>query len=276
MKAMQMGLNRIAAPGLALDEFIGFAKSNGFTAIEIRNDLPGGALFDGMDPQEVRKISETQGISVLTINALQRFNDPEVFLDARESELREMITAAQAAGIQAVVMCPVNDASELRSREECLEDTVKALRRFGPLFAEAGVFGYVEPLGFSQCSLRFKQDAVYAIEHSGYSSWYRLVHDTFHHYLSGEQQVFPDSTGMVHISGMNPGRGRDDASDDDRVLVGETDVMGNVSQLRQLLEKGYDGYICFEPFSSEVQQTPAVTLGKQLQTSRKYIQMLLA
>ena len=32
---------------------------------------------------------------------------------------------------------------------------------------------------------------------------FRLVHDTFHHHLAGEAAIFPELTGLVHISGVD-------------------------------------------------------------------------
>ena len=89
------------------------------------------------------------------------------------------------------------------------------------------MIGLVEPLGFGICSLRFKGQAVAAIDESGHANLYKLVHDTFHHYLSGENEVFPAQTGLIHASGVPGGKAMEAITDDDRVLVDETDVMDN-------------------------------------------------
>ena len=61
--------------------------------------------------------------------------------------------------------------------------------------------GFVEPLGFAECSLRSKKMAIQAIRESG-QDVYRLVHDTFHHFLGPDDRIFPAETGIVHISGV--------------------------------------------------------------------------
>lgn len=43
-------------------------------AVELRNDLPGGAVLDGLSASRVRALAEAYGIRILTINAIQRFN----------------------------------------------------------------------------------------------------------------------------------------------------------------------------------------------------------
>ena len=91
--------------------------------------------------------------------------------------------------------------------------------------------GLVEPLGFPESALRTKRKAVDAIDDIGAGDRFRLVHDTFHHYLAGGQEIFPERTGLVHISGV------EDRSlpivairDEHRVLVGPADIMNNVGR----------------------------------------------
>ena len=79
----------------------------------------------------------------------------------------------------------------------------EALRALAPILAEAGIMGLVEPLGFEESSLRLKARRVEAIEDLDLGDRFRLVHDTFHHYLAGEPRMFPDWTGLVHISGVD-------------------------------------------------------------------------
>jgi 2-keto-myo-inositol isomerase len=79
------------------------------------------------------------------------------------------------------------------------------------------------------------------------------VHDTFHHFLSGETDFFPERTGLVHISGVEdrtipPTEFRDRH----RVLIGEGDILDNVGQIRALLYGGYRGLFSFEPFAESV------------------------
>jgi 2-keto-myo-inositol isomerase len=79
---------------------------------------------------------------------------------------------------------------------------------------------------------------------------FKLVHDTFHHAVAGEDAFFPERTGLVHISGVeDPGLALASMRDPHRVLVGPRDRIGNVGQVAQLLAGGYAGYLSFEPFA---------------------------
>jgi len=106
--------------------------------------------------------------------------------------------------------------------------------------------------------LRLQAEAIEAIEEVGASGRFRLVHDTFHHYLAGEVRMFPEWTGLVHISGV------DDASlplaslrDAHRTLVGPDDRLGNLAQIVALME-GYSGPYSFEPFAASVHELPDI------------------
>ena len=112
--------------------------------------------------------------------------------------------------------------------------------------------GLVEPLGFEQSSLRYKADAIEAIEELELGERFRLVHDTFHHYLSGEARLYPEWTGLVHISGVDdPDLPLDRMLDEHRVLVDVNDRCGTLLQILALME-GYSGPYSFEPFAASV------------------------
>ena len=112
--------------------------------------------------------------------------------------------------------------------------------------------GLVEPLGFAELSLRLKREAVEAIDAVGGSRTFRLVHDTFHHAIAGEEDVFPARTGLVHISGVEEeALPFSSLRDPHRVLVGPRDRLGNVEQLRRLTDGGYAGTVSFEPFAEQ-------------------------
>ena len=82
---------------------------------------------------------------------------------------------------------------------------------------------------------------------------FRLVHDTFHHFLAGEDTIFPELTGLVHISGVEDPRVTvSDMRDPHRVLVGPADRIGNIEQVRALGAGGYRGLFSFEPFAEEL------------------------
>lgn len=60
----------MVAPRLSLPAFIDLALALKTDAIEIRNDLKGVEIEDGMPPARVRELCEARGIKVLSINAL--------------------------------------------------------------------------------------------------------------------------------------------------------------------------------------------------------------
>ena len=129
----------------------------------------------------------------------------------------------------------------------------EALAALAPHLRAAKIMGLVEPLGFAECSLRFKREAVDAIDAVDGADVYKVVHDTFHHYVAGETEIFPQQTGLVHISGVvDPGVGRDAMRDPHRVLVDAADRLDNLGQIRALESGGYTGPLSFEPFADSV------------------------
>ena len=70
-----------------------------------------------------------------------------------------------------------------------------ALTALAPLLRSTGVVGLVEPLGFPECSLRLKREALDAIDAVEGADVFKLVHDTFHHHVAGETEIFPGPDG---------------------------------------------------------------------------------
>jgi 2-keto-myo-inositol isomerase len=245
----RFALNHMVAPNLPVQEFFRLTREAGISCVEIRNDLPGVAIADGTPPAETQAKAATEGITILSINALQRFNE---WNTTREMEAISLARYAQECGAPALVLCPVCDHSDRRSEGQRLEDLQASLRALAPILRERGVIGLVEPLGFAESSLRSKRQAVEAITAVGEERTFQLLHDTFHHHVAGEPQVFPEWTGLVHISGVED-RQVSELRDVYRVLVGPTDIVGNVAQIDALRSGGYDGYFSFEPFAESVQ-----------------------
>ena len=246
---LSFAINHMVAPRKSFAELVALAKALGLDQVEIRNDLKGVPISDGTPPERIREVAEAGGVRILSINALQRFND---WNEARTAEAEALARYAQGCGAEALVLCPVNDVSYRPPEDERQASLRQALRGLAPILASAGIIGLVEPLGFEESSLRLKADAVEAIDDLDLDDRFRLVHDTFHHYLAGEVRMFPDRTGLVHISGV------DDASlplsrirDERRVLVGPDDILGNIGQIVALME-GYSGPYSFEPFAASV------------------------
>ncbi|WP_048646109.1 TIM barrel protein [Nitratireductor soli] len=259
-------LNHMSMPHRTISDFFALAAALGMRGVEIRNDLAGNAILDGTPPAAVRAAAQAHGLRILSINALQRFND---WTPARGEEARALLSYARACGAEALVLVPVNDGSGRANgeRQANLRIALKALR---PMLEEAGIVGLVEPLGFEECSLRRKSEAVEAIVSLGAEDGFRLVHDTFHHCLAGEETLFVAHTGLVHISGVDDGAvALRDMRDGHRVLIDEHDRLGNVAQIAALLDGGYGGAFSFEPFSPGVHR--AADLRGALQASMAHI-----
>jgi 2-keto-myo-inositol isomerase len=249
---LTLALNHMVAPALDLPRFFDLAAGLGCRGVEIRNDLGDGAIAGGATPEATARLAAERGLTILSINALQRFND---WTEARAAEARVLADYARRCGAKALVLVPVNDAGWSSSPAGLR----RALSGLAGILADAGILGLVEPLGFEICSLRSKREAVGAIDDLGLGDRFRLVHDTFHHHLAGEAELFPGRTGLVHISGVEdrsvPLAGLRDAH---RVLVGPADTIGNAAQIRALRAGGYRGPLSFEPFAASVHAAPDI------------------
>lgn len=268
MTTLSFALNHMTAPALSPDAFFDLAKSLGISAVEIRNDLDGNAIIDGTPAAKIKALAEKHGLTIISINALQRFNE---WNDARARKAQELITYARDCGAKALVLVPVNDGSGQEDGER-QTDLRKALTALKPMLEEAGIIGLVEPLGFEICSLRSKTEAVEGIRAVSGENTFKIVHDTFHHYLAGEEKFHPEMTGLVHISGVaDPDITVRAMRDPHRILVDAADRLDNAGQIRKLREGGYIGPFSFEPFS------PAVHQSKDIRTAvRESMQFLAA
>ena len=265
-------LNRISAPTASFADFAAMAQRLGVGTIEIRNDLAGVELLDGTDAADIGSIAIAHGLTIRSINALQRF---EQFDAVRAAEAHRLASVASRCGAQSLVLCPSNSRSDQRCASQRHDDLVHALVQLAPLLGGYGITGLLEPLGFEECAMRRKSQAVAAIRDSGGSGLFALVHDTFHHHLAGENLTFADHTGLVHISGVeDTGLSAADMRDGHRVLVGPADRLDNVGQLRTLLGAGYSGVASFEPFASEI--GTAKDIEARLRASMAYLRSKLA
>ncbi|MBN0415767.1 xylose isomerase, partial [Pseudomonas aeruginosa] len=144
-------INRKIAPALNIEAFFRLVNRLGLNKVELRNDLPSGKVTDDLSHQQVRELAARYHIEILTINAVYPFN-------RRSEEVRQLteslLKEAQAIGAKSLVLCPLNDGSEVPASE-----TLGALRDLAPLFAFYGIHGLVEPLGFPQSSLRSAHQA---------------------------------------------------------------------------------------------------------------------
>ena len=263
---IRFALNHMAAPKLRLGAFFALARKLGITEVEIRNDLAGNAILDGTSPADVKAAAAAEGVTIISINALQRFNE---WTSEREAEAIQLADYARGCGARTLVLVPKNDGTG-RANGERQGNLRVALKALAPLLQARGLIGLVEPLGFEICSLRLKSEAAEAIKATGGQGVFRLVHDTFHHHLAGEGEMFPDMTGLVHISGVSDRSvAVPDMRDSHRVLVDAQDRLDNIGQIRALMAAGYTGPLSFEPFASEVHALSSAEPA--LRTSMEFI-----
>jgi len=275
IKRTRFSLNRIIYPKLKLEDFFKFAQDLDLNKIELRNDLPGGKIIDGHTPGQLKELEQKYGVEILTINALQKFNLAAI-LPENIKELKKLINLSLSIGCKAIVLCPNNDVNDKRGSGEIFEETVKALKSFGPLFQGSGMRGYLEPLGFKESSLRSLVTAMKAIQESDYSV-YKTVYDTFHHYIGPDtfdtikNDYDISYTGLVHISGVESNIPVEEYRDNHRVLVTEQDRFQTKKQIELLLKLGYAGNISFEPFSQKVQEMEIEEIKSAINNSIEYI-----
>jgi 2-keto-myo-inositol isomerase len=240
-------LNHMTVARLSFRALVDLATQLGCVGIEVRNDLP-QPLFDGMDPREAGDLIRAAGLRLLAVAEVKRFND---WSDEKAAEALALMQIAQAAGAEAISLIPRNDNRGMGNgeRQAALRVALKALK---PMLEDHGLIGMVEPLGFEICALRYKPEAVEGIEAVGGAGRFKLVHDTFHHTLAHGGPLFPDHTGIVHVSGVvDQAVGIADMRDPHRVLVTKGDRLGNVEQIAALQAAGWNGPVSFEAFSPE-------------------------
>src|SRR5579863_9798737 len=219
--ALQFALNRMSAPCITFGEFAALCRRLDVGAIEIRNDLRGVEIEDGASAAAIKAAAAENGLTILSINALQRF---DLFDATRASEALALAQYAAACGAQALVLCPTNSRQDERTAAERHANLTAALKHLKSILEDHGLVGLIEPLGFEECALRRKSDAVKAIYDAAGERHFQLVHDTFHHHLSGEDIFYPDLTGLVHVSGVEDRElSVDRMRDGHRVLVGAAD-----------------------------------------------------
>jgi 2-keto-myo-inositol isomerase len=271
MSDINFALNHITAPGLDSNKFIDLAARLGCIGVELRNDLADKGLndrafFDGAEPASVGSHAQGKGIRLLGLSEVYGFNR---WSDDMKRKVELLIEQAKASGAETISLIPSNDGAA-ESTEKRLSDLREALAAVLPLVQAAGIKALIEPLGFTTSSLRLKREAVDAIEAVGGKDSFRLVHDTFHHYLAGETEYFPEMTGIVHISGVvEPEVKPENMQDAHRILVTKDDRLGNVEQIKALVSLGYKGAYSFEPFATSVHSDP--NLESSLHDSIEFI-----
>ena len=260
---LQFAINHMAAPQLEVTAFFAMARALGVADVEIRNDIAGEAILDGTPASMVRAAAERAGVTIITINALQRFNE---WTPARAKEAEALARYARDCGAKALILVPTNDGTG-RGDGERQANLRAALTALKPILEANGITGLIEPLGFEACSLRSKREAVEGIKAIGGDKTFKVTHDTFHHHLAGEPDIFPAMTGLIHISGVEDKTLKvTEMRDAHRVLVGPNDLLGNIEQIRALIAGGYQGPVSFEPFAEELRrlENPARAIGQSM------------
>ena len=269
-KNVALSLNRIAKPQLPLAEFLELVAALGMKRAEVRNDFGDKGVLDGLPEAELKRLLSRTGVEIITINALYPFESAR-HLSQNLEKLRGLIAEARKVGCKAIIMCPFNEKEDPRSARERADELVAALDAYGPLYAEAGMTGLIEPLGFERSALRTKRAALDGIAKCKYPGSFALLHDTFHHYLSGETELFPKQTGLIHASGVPAGKPRSAIEDDDRILVDASDVMDNRGQVKKLFQGGCTAPLSFEPFSPAIRAMPVPELQAAIRKSVEYL-----
>ncbi|AZI53161.1 inosose isomerase (plasmid) [Pantoea agglomerans] len=256
-------INRKIAPSLTLPQFFKLVSQLGIHNVELRNDMPSGRVTDDLSGDEVKALARESGIRIVTINALYPFNqlNEEVL-----QRTRQLLSDAQAVGAESLVLCPLNDGTPISAA-----DTVSALKTLAPLFAEAGIQGLVEPLGFPQSSLRSATQAQTLIHEADVP--FRLLIDTFHHHLfedaeqTFEQEIDIQQIGLVHLSGVTDPRPVNQLTDEERIMLSAEDRLRSKQQVERLEKMGYTGLYAFEPFSSVMNSWQEADIAREIRDS---------
>ena len=246
---LPFAINHMTVPNLGYRDLFDLARSLGCIGVELRNDLA-RPLFDNEDPAAVRRAASEQGIRIVGLSQVYPFNS---WTDAIRDEVATLIVDAKACGAETISLIPRNDGTGMADGAR-QENARRALAAVRPMLEQAGMVALVEPLGFPlTSSLSDKAETLAIIDDIGGGDVFRLVHDTFHHYLAGDGEVFPGRTGIVHVSGViDRELALEEIADAHRVLVDDRDRLGNVEQIIALRRGGYAGPISIEAFSPEV------------------------
>jgi 2-keto-myo-inositol isomerase len=264
---MQFALNHMVAPKLGYNAFFDLALRLGINAVEIRNDIP-TSLMGTKNAKSISALAKEKGITIINVNALQRWNQ---WSKAKADEARKLAEYTALTGAKNLILVPTNDKKFNPSTEERLEGVRVALDGLKSILKDHGLIGCVEPLGFKECSLRLKAEALAAIDAVGGAKRFKVTHDTFHHFVAGEAETFGDRTGLIHVSGVVDAKYTiNTMRDPQRVLVDAHDRIDNKGQVKALMAQGYKGYVSFEPFAADVHKSKQI--ARDLARSMDYLE----
>lgn len=245
---LRFALNHMTVASQSFTELLNSSVQLGCCGVELRNDLPQD-MIDGQTTAAARRLVQKHGLEILAVAQVSSFDQCN---ESMLSQARALIAVAVELDAGGVVFIPDNSGQSL-SRQANKDNLRQSIRELKPLLEAAQLTGFIEPLGFDTASLRYKVDAIDAIDAAGALSSFKLVHDTFHHTLAGESQFFPEQTGMVHISGVaDSSLAPSEMLDQHRGLVNDQDCINTLEQLQSLTTAGYQGPVSFEVFAPEV------------------------
>lgn len=261
-------INRKIAPTLSLDAFFQLVQRLGLNKVELRNDMSGGKVTDHLSADQLLALKEKYEIEIVTINALYPFNRPDEALLAKAEALLQQ---AQRIGAKALVMCPLNEGVAISS-----DETLAAMQTLAPLFERYGIQGLVEPLGFPVSSLRSAVQTQSLIRDAQVP--FKLLLDTFHHHLyENAEQEFPaeidvNQIGLVHLSGVEDRRPTAELTDEERIMLSDSDVLNSVAQVKRLEMLGYKGIYAFEPFATQLASWTEADIEREIRHSIALLQ----
>ena len=183
----------------------------------------------------MKAAAEDAGVTILTINALQRFNDWD---PDREREAEALASYAEACGAKALILVPTNDGSG-REHGERQDNLETALRGLKPILRAHGITGLVEPLGFESCALRSKREAVEGIRRGRAARRCSRSPTTPSTIISrASRSCFRSGRAWCTFRASRTKASRSfEMRDSHRVLVGPGDLIGNVEQVAALLAR---------------------------------------
>ncbi len=259
-------LNHMTVAAVGFRPMLELAQQLGCVGVECRNDLS-GPLFDGYSAKQAAKMLRDAGLRLLSLAEIKQFD--RLSESALPDAVAHMDVAADA-GAEAISLIPGNDGSVFDEAA-----FVESLELLQPHLKQRGLIGLIEPLGFETCSLRFKKTAIDILEKHDHLTDFQLIHDTFHHHVAGEIDLFADQTGLVHLSGVaEPGLDASKMLDPHRILLDQDDRLGNIIQINQLLSAGYSRPLSFEAFAPAVHRDP--NLVEMIRHSMNHIDAALS
>ncbi|AKP67876.1 sugar phosphate isomerase/epimerase family protein [Companilactobacillus ginsenosidimutans] len=272
-------LNRKAAPGIKLDKTLDLISSLGVKNIELRNDLYGApdnsSIMDNMSNADVKAGLQKNNVSIETINAIGNM-DKRSMVDENIKSLTEMLEMTKDLGLKNFVFCPVRSTDDTRSAEEKKSEAIANVKEYSKVLKKYNVNGLIEPLGFTDSSLRTPWEGQAVIDGAGVDN-FKLVADSFHYYLANvtdqqfKEKVNIDYIGLVHLSSVFANKKRDDLDDQDRYMLGEDDVMQSAEHAQKIEASGYKGIYAFEPFSDDLKEWNEAKVKNELENSIKLV-----